>query len=116
MTDSTAMTDRARGLLAIAPAVARALLAELRPSLVLASSAEAALVGTLDADTVVVHDADGCVVRDRGGEHEHAAVPTEVVDATGAGDAFAAGFLLGGYEMALRAGARCVGTMGAMPR
>ena len=40
----------------------------------------------------------------------------EVVDATGAGDAFAAGFLLGGYEMALRAGARCVGQMGAMPR
>jgi sugar/nucleoside kinase (ribokinase family) len=94
----------------------RGLLEEVRPALILASEAEAALVGALDAETVVVHTAAGCVVRDRGGTHEHAAEPVEVVDATGAGDAFAAGFLLGGYEMALRAGARCVGQMGAMPR
>jgi sugar/nucleoside kinase (ribokinase family) len=92
------------------------LVERLRPELVLASEAEAALVGTVAADTVVVHNAGGCVVRDRGGTHEHAAEPVEVVDATGAGDAFAAGFLLGGYEMALRAGARCVAQMGAMPR
>lgn len=93
----------------------RGLLAEIRPALVLASDAEAALVGEIDAETVVVHHAGGCIVRDRGGEHEHAAAPADVVDATGAGDAFAAGFLLGGYEMALRAGARCVAQMGAMP-
>ena len=94
----------------------RALLDELRPALVLASEAEAAIIGTVEAETVVVHHARGCVVRDHGGTHEHAAEPVEVVDATGAGDAFAAGFLLGGSEMALRAGARCVGQMGAMPR
>jgi sugar/nucleoside kinase (ribokinase family) len=93
----------------------RELLSELAPSLLLASDAEAALVGPVAAETVVVHDASGCIVRDHGGEHAHAAVPADVVDATGAGDAFAAGFLLGGYEMALRAGARCVAQMGAMP-
>ena len=36
-------------------------------------------------------------------------------DTTGAGDAFAAGFLLGGPELALDAAARCVAKMGAMP-
>ena len=95
--------------------ILRALLRELRPALVLASQAEAELAGALEAETVVVHSASGCVVRDRAGEHEHAAVPAEVVDGTGAGDAFAAGFLLGGYEMALRAATRCVSRMGAMP-
>jgi sugar/nucleoside kinase (ribokinase family) len=37
------------------------------------------------------------------------------VDTTGAGDAFAAGYLLGGPQLALEAAARCVGRMGAMP-
>jgi sugar/nucleoside kinase (ribokinase family) len=39
----------------------------------------------------------------------------EVVDATGAGDALAAGFLVGGPELALDAAARCVAQPGAMP-
>jgi sugar/nucleoside kinase (ribokinase family) len=39
----------------------------------------------------------------------------EVVDATGAGDALAAGFLVGGAELALEAAARCVAQSGAMP-
>jgi sugar/nucleoside kinase (ribokinase family) len=38
-----------------------------------------------------------------------------VVDATGAGDAFAAGFLVGGPELAADAAARCVAKLGAMP-
>jgi sugar/nucleoside kinase (ribokinase family) len=37
------------------------------------------------------------------------------VDATGAGDAFAAGYLLGGVSLGLSAAARAVATMGAMP-
>jgi sugar/nucleoside kinase (ribokinase family) len=41
--------------------------------------------------------------------------PGEVVDATGAGDALAAGFLVGGPELAVEAAARCVGQLGAMP-
>ncbi|MEP6977717.1 MAG: carbohydrate kinase family protein [Thermoleophilia bacterium] len=37
------------------------------------------------------------------------------VDATGAGDALAAGFLVGGPELALEAATRCVSKLGAMP-
>jgi ribokinase len=44
-----------------------------------------------------------------------AAVETEVVDSTGAGDALAAGYLVGGPELALRTAARCVAQLGAMP-
>ena len=48
--------------------------------------------------------------------HELAAVPVEsVIDTTGAGDAFAAGWLVGGPKLALEAGARCVQLAGSMP-
>ena len=43
------------------------------------------------------------------------AVATEVVDSTGAGDALAAGFIVGGPQLALDAAARCVAQLGAMP-
>lgn len=46
---------------------------------------------------------------------EHAALPADVVDTTGAGDALAAGFLVGGAELALEAAARCVATVGSLP-
>jgi sugar/nucleoside kinase (ribokinase family) len=46
---------------------------------------------------------------------ERPAAPAEVVDATGAGDALAAGWIVGGPELALEAAARCVATVGAMP-
>ena len=39
----------------------------------------------------------------------------DVVDTTGAGDAFAAGYLIGGAELGLEAAARCVGKLGTMP-
>src|SRR5262249_409993 len=45
----------------------------------------------------------------------HAAAPVTAVDATGAGDAFAAGYLLGGVSLGLAAAARAVARMGAMP-
>jgi sugar/nucleoside kinase (ribokinase family) len=41
--------------------------------------------------------------------------PARPLDSTGAGDAFAAGYLLGGVELGLDAAARAVSTMGAMP-
>ena len=47
---------------------------------------------------------------------ERAALPVDrVVDSTGAGDAFAAGWLVGGPDLALEAAARCVQQAGSMP-
>ena len=42
-------------------------------------------------------------------------VPGPVVDVTGAGDALAAGYFVGGAEMAMMAAARCVSQSGAQP-
>jgi ribokinase len=39
----------------------------------------------------------------------------DVVDTTGAGDALAAGYLVGGAELGLEAAARCVAKLGTMP-
>jgi ribokinase len=93
-----------------------AALVRLQPDTVFANEDEAALVGEIDAATVVVkRGARGCTVRTDGEEREYKAIPAEAVDSTGAGDAFAAGFLLNGPELALEAAARCVSQMGAMP-
>jgi sugar/nucleoside kinase (ribokinase family) len=94
----------------------RDLAGALEPEVVFATEAEAELVGAIPAATHVVKlGARGCVVYAGGAEREHPAVATGVVDTTGAGDAFAAGFLLGGPKLALEAAARCVAQMGAMP-
>jgi sugar/nucleoside kinase (ribokinase family) len=45
----------------------------------------------------------------------HPAAPATAVDTTGAGDAFAAGYLAGGISLGLAAAARAVSKMGAMP-
>jgi ribokinase len=91
-------------------------LATLAPRVVFANEAEAELVGPLHAETVAVkRGARGCTVQREGRSEELPAVPAEAVDSTGAGDAFAAGFLLGGPDLALDAAARCVSRMGAMP-
>jgi ribokinase len=86
------------------------------PEVVFANEAEADLLGALTAPTVVVkRGADGSVVRTAEGESELPSRDVEVVDTTGAGDAFAAGFLLSGPDLAVEAAARCVAKMGAMP-
>ena len=64
--------------------------------------------------------ARGCTVFTEDAKLDFAAVDVEVVDPTGAGDALAAGFLVGGsLEEAARRGlgaaARCVATVGSMP-
>ena len=51
----------------------------------------------------------------RFGGRELPALPARAVDTTGAGDALAAGYLVGGSELALEAAARCVAKLGAMP-
>ena len=102
----------------------RELLGRLRPAIVFGTEAEAALVGDLghgdpghgdldhgDASLVVKLGARG--VRVAGTEYP--ALPTNAVDSTGAGDAFAAGYLVGGVSLGLAAAARAVAKMGAMP-
>ena len=51
----------------------------------------------------------------RAGGRVYPAAPADPVDPTGAGDAFAAGYLLGGVTLGLAAAARAVAVMGAMP-
>ncbi len=93
------------------------LLAGLRPDVVFGTAAEMALIGGLPGpdrpgpELVIKLGADGV----RAGGRVHPALATDAVDATGAGDAFAAGYLLGGISLGLRAAARAVATMGGMP-
>jgi ribokinase len=57
----------------------------------------------------------GCSFVIDGVEDHRPPVPGAVVDATGAGDALAAGFLLGGPALAMEVAARCVAQVGAQP-
>jgi ribokinase len=101
----------------------RDLLDELAPDILLATEAEWELLGGayLSAPVgVLKRGARGCTVSTQDAKLDFAAVDAEVVDPTGAGDALAAGFLLGGsLEEAARRGldaaARCVATVGSMP-
>lgn len=101
----------------------RELLDELAPDVLFATEAEWELLGGayLTAPLgVLKRGARGCTVFTEEAKLDFAAVNAEVVDPTGAGDALAAGFLLGGsLEEAARRGldaaARCVATVGSMP-
>jgi ribokinase len=94
------------------PASLLALLRRLEPELVFATEREReALGGELSTTWVLKRGADGFAVS----EQEWSAVPAQAVDATGAGDALAAGFLVGGPKLAAEAAARCVSKVGAMP-
>jgi sugar/nucleoside kinase (ribokinase family) len=90
----------------------RDLLAELRPETVFGTEAEAELIGDLPGSDLVVKLGPRGV---RAAGVVHPARPARAVDPTGAGDAFAAGYLLGGVSLGLDAAARAVATMGAMP-
>lgn len=87
----------------------------LEPELIFGNADEVALVEPEAATVVEKRGAAGCVVRQGGAETAYPAEPAEVVDTTGAGDALAAGFLVGGVELGLHAAARCVARMGAFP-
>ncbi len=92
-------------------------LKQLEPDVVFAGGAELRALGEMPttATLVVKHGADGVTVTSGGERHDHPAPTVEVVDSTGAGDALAAGFLVGGIELALETAARCLVTSGAMP-
>jgi sugar/nucleoside kinase (ribokinase family) len=81
------------------------------PETVFATEAEQAAFGALDAAWVIKRGADGVSVAGV----DHPARPTNVIDPTGAGDAFAAGFLVGGVDLGLEAAARCCAKLGSMP-
>jgi sugar/nucleoside kinase (ribokinase family) len=84
----------------------------LGPALVFANEGElAAIGGEVPGTLVLKRGADGF----RADGVDHPALPADVVDTTGAGDALAAGYLVGGPELAARAAARCVAQLGAMP-
>lgn len=91
--------------------------AELRPSVVFGTRAEVELFGGVDAETVVVKDGrNGCVILEGGKDTRHQALPVKSpTDGTGAGDAFAAGWIVGGVDVALRAAQECVRRVGAGP-
>jgi len=96
----------------------RRVLGELGPELVFANEEERAELGpeaALDATWVLKRGAAGAAVERDGQKSEFPAVPAEVIDTTGAGDAFAAGYLVGGVELALETAARCVSQLGATP-
>jgi len=95
------------------PARFRERLAALRPEVVFANEEEERILGgPLEGCTWILK------LGPRGarfGGEELPALPAEVLDTTGAGDALAAGYLVGGPELALEAAARCVAHLGAMP-
>jgi fructokinase len=83
----------------------------LAPELAFATEAERAAVPFFDTAWVIKLGARGA----RFPEGEYPATDVTVLDTTGAGDALAAGYLVGGPHCALDAAARCVGLVGAMP-
>ena len=83
----------------------------LAPDLVFATEAERTAVPDFDATWVIKRGASGAVFP----EGAYPAGPVTAIDTTGAGDALAAGYLVGGPERAIDAAARCVGRVGAMP-
>ncbi|HET7734725.1 MAG TPA: PfkB family carbohydrate kinase [Nocardioidaceae bacterium] len=91
----------------------RELWLSLEPAVVFANDEEWAVASApLDGVVVVKHGADGATFDGVA----HAALPTTVVDVTGAGDALTAGWLVGGPDLAMRTAAHCVAQVGAQPR
>ncbi len=86
-------------------------LRELDPDVVFANEREREELGELATTWVVKRGAAGVLID---GE-EFPAAATEAIDTTGAGDAFAAGYLVGGVHVGLEAAARCCAKLGAMP-
>jgi sugar/nucleoside kinase (ribokinase family) len=101
----------------------RALLDELAPDVLFATEAEWQLLGGAYFTApvgVLKRGSRGFSVFTEDAKLDFAAVEAEVVDPTGAGDALAAGFLLGGSleeaaRRGLEAAARCLAKVGSLP-
>jgi sugar/nucleoside kinase (ribokinase family) len=92
----------------------RALVASLAPDVVFANEDEDRVFGGAlpGVAWILKHGARGCSFD---GDERDALPVAEVVDTTGAGDALAAGWIVGGPDLALEAAARCVQRVGSMP-
>jgi ribokinase len=102
----------AAGIAAYGPERLLGRLELLRPDVVFANEGELAAVGgTVPGTLVLKRGADGFTADGQ----VYPALDAAVVDTTGAGDALAAGYLVGGPELAAEAAARCVAQVGAMP-
>jgi len=100
------------------PEAFRANLDALAPDVVFANEPEWEMIGgayALAETAIVKRGSRGVQVRSAAEIAEHEPLAADVVDSTGAGDALAAGFLVGGIDLGLEAAARCVGQMGAVP-
>jgi sugar/nucleoside kinase (ribokinase family) len=108
---------------AFGPVRFRDLLDAMAPDVLFATEAEWEMLGGayLTAPTgVIKRGARGAIVVTEDARLDLAPVDAQVVDTTGAGDAFAAGFLVGGSledaaRRALEAAARCVARVGSLP-
>jgi ribokinase len=108
---------------AYGPVQFRELLDTIAPDVLFATEAEWEMLGGayLTAPTgLIKRGARGCTVVTQEARLDLAPVDATVVDSTGAGDALAAGFLLGGSleeaaRRGLEAAARCVARVGSLP-
>jgi len=83
----------------------------IRPDVVFGNEAEHDELPVPSDKRIVKRGARGATIDGR----DYVPVPGVVVDTTGAGDALAAGYLVGGPELAMEAAARCVANLGTMP-
>jgi sugar/nucleoside kinase (ribokinase family) len=92
----------------------RAVVERIAPDAVFSNEDEARVLGgaPIAPHTIEKRGAAGCSFD---GDLRPALPVERVVDTTGAGDALAAGWLVGGPGLALEAAARCVATVGATP-
>ena len=92
----------------------RELVETLAPDVVFANEDEEHIVGgrVPSVTWILKRGAGGCSFDD---DERAAAAVEHVVDSTGAGDALAAGWIVGGPDLALEAAARCVARLGPMP-
>lgn len=87
----------------------------LAPDVVFGNQPEWDELGAVGTTRIVKRGAGGFDVVSGDAVARCQARDVSVVDTTGAGDALAAGFLVGGGELAAEAAARCVAQVGAMP-